>query len=344
MLDILQEVLRLRDVYVGRGYTPYLVFMGDVFDRDIQDADGAMRSVDLFRYLATEFADMYTVLGNHEQTYIRNNPFWYLVSKIEDTVLLSVKKALQPKSVKSCLRVPDIIVDGEVTFYFNHYGVPPKTPTKSGVAVGLFHQNVGSNDICKMWGTFDNVEEASYVQAYSYCFFGHMHLAYGRYYLNESETCVCEWLGSCGRTSILEVETAPLDVNIPAILIEDGKFIAIESNKFVRQSATECVDYTKVDLIRSNNAKLEAVKANIPSGVRGNTLLESVRMACDVAGMAGLLKLVNGSYDLLMATYRADLMQFTEINQDIAEPNSVKEAESVDEVIVEFGVDGNLPR
>jgi len=318
VMSILQNLLLLNDKYKRQGYTVRLIFLGDVIDSSTNNVEEAMRCVDIFRYITGEFDAVYSVLGNHEETYITNNPFWYLISSLDDEALSKVPRALQPKSVVPCIRVPDVLKDGNVTFYFNHYGVAPKVPVAGEVSIGLFHQNVGSNDICKMWGTFDNVEEASYVQMYNYCFFGHMHLAYGKYFLNEAETCLCEWLGSCGRTNVVEVETAPLSVNIPAVLITDGSFSSIDSNMVERKGPRECIDYTKVELMRGLREEATAIKDAIPRGLRSDTLFTSIQDAADAAGVGILTKLLGGSYEALLEDYKQDLKQLTDTSEAIS--------------------------
>lgn len=319
VLGVIKRLLEIKDQYAHMDYTVRLVLLGDVVDSSMANPEEAMRCVDMFRYIASEFDQIYSVLGNHEETYITNNPFWFLVSSLDDEALHIIPRALQPKSVYPCIVVPDTLTDGEVTFYFNHYGIPPKVPHSGGVAVGLFHQNVGSNDICKMWGTFDNVEEASYVQAYNYCFFGHMHMAYGKYYLNESETCVCEWLGSCGRTNVTEVESAPLNVNVPAVLIEDGHLVSIEDNFIERDGPDKCIDYAKLKIMRDTQLQTEEIKQAVPRGLQRDTLLSTISERAEIAGVGVLIKLLSGSYDALLEDYHHDLSQITTAEIELVE-------------------------
>lgn len=319
ILQILQNIAELSLKYRQKGYSPQLIFLGDVTDTSIANAEEAMRCVDVLRFFVSQFDRAYSVVGNHEETYIENNPFWFLVSEIGDKSLSRLPRALQPKSVYPCIAILDTLSDGEVTFYFNHYGIVPKVPEAEGVRIGLFHQNIGSNDICQMWGTFDNVEEAAYVQAYNYCFFGHMHMAYGKYELNEKGTCIAEWLGSCGRANILEVENAPLKVNVPAILVEDGIFNSIEDNYLTRPSAEECIDYDKANLMRTTAAQLKEMQDKIPTGTLSTSLLASVTEGINLAGLGPILTMLQGSYDSLWFQYQQGLQQVTEIVFDDGE-------------------------
>lgn len=322
ILSIIQGIVQIADKYRQAGHSVKVIFLGDVIDSSMNNADEAMRCIDILRFFISQFDAAYSVVGNHEETYIDSNPFWYLVSSIDDKELQALPRALQPRSVLPCLRIPGVLQDGNVTFYFNHYGIKAKTPEHGGITIGLFHQNVGSNDICKMWGTFDNVEEAAYIQAYRYCFFGHMHMAYGRYYLNEQHTCVCEWLGSCGRANILEVENAPLGVNIPAILIQDGQFIAVEDNEILRATASECINYDRVDMMRETVKQVQELQNTIPHGLTSKTLLASIKDAANIAGVGPVIDMLLGGYQNLQYQYREGLRQVTDASSDF-----IKEAD-----------------
>lgn len=311
VITVMEQIIGVRDKYANLGYSPNLIFLGDVFDGNITKSDDAMRSIDLFKYFTSLFARSYAVVGNHEETYTENNPFWFLASSIEDEDLRRFPRALQPQSISACISIPSVIVDGNVRFYFNHFGTPPKVPELSNnantVNIGLFHQNVGSNDICKMWGTFDNVEEASYVQGYQYLFFGHMHLAYGKYYLNDAHTCLGEWLGALCCTNVNEVESAPVGVNLPVVLVEDGDFVRVEDNLINRKDPKEVIDYPRLELYRESDAKLKEIKSVEQIGIVGHSLMECVRNAADTASLLGVLELLGSSYEHVRYMYRRAL-------------------------------------
>ena len=135
ILHTLTKLLDISQKYSSSGYNVNLVFLGDIIDGPISNPEDAMRCLDIFRYLGSEFNAMYTVLGNHEEHNVSNNPFWFMVSALEDQALSGLAKALQPQSLYSCITIPDKIVDGEVSIYFNHYGIQPKVPDTTGVNI-----------------------------------------------------------------------------------------------------------------------------------------------------------------------------------------------------------------
>lgn len=299
----MNDILKINSIYLGKGYNTVLLLLGDVFDSSVTKVSEAMQAVELFRFFCNQFVHCYSVVGNHEITYARDNPFWYLVSKIEDASLSSIERYIQPCGLTSTIAVPGIIFDGEVSIAFNHYGLPAKVLTTGETKIGLFHQNVGSNDICKMWGTFDNVEEANYIQSYNYCFFGHMHLAKGKYFLNDNHTCRGEWLGTIGRTKVTEVLDDSLDVNIPVILVEDGKFCGIQDNTITLKSFSECVDVERLKASEESKRAVAESKEVAIHNFKGTTLYETLLGSLAGSELATLYRMLSKSQNELMYWY-----------------------------------------
>lgn len=307
ILGAMSDIIAVVDKYKDKGYDVYLHLLGDVFDGSLTNASEAMQATEIFRYFCSNFKGVYSVVGNHEITYAQDNPFWFLVSIVNDDRLASVKRYIQPRGLCSTIVIPDKVEDGEVTFYFNHFGTPPKTPSATGVRIGLFHQNVGSNDICKMWGTFDNVEEAAYVQSYNYCFFGHMHLAKGKFFLNKEHTCQGEWLGTIGRTKVDEINAEDLSVNIPVVIVEDGKFSGIQDNFIELLAPAQCVDFEK---LRASQHSRELVleRQQVKSGsYKGKSLFETLELSFGDTPLAFLLDFLDHPLDEVISSYNSTL-------------------------------------
>lgn len=317
VMSVLVQITGVREKYEKQGYAVNLIFLGDVIDGPITQAEDAMRCQNLFRYYCSLFKNVYCVLGNHEANNVVSNPFWFLISELEDEALHGVNKALQPQGVEPVMRLPSTLQDGEVTFYFNHFGLNPKVPTTDGVAIGLFHQNVGSNDICKMWGTFTDVEEAAFMRAYNWSFFGHMHLALGRFYLNAEHTCIGEWLGTCVGTNVTEVETLPRECNIPAVLVEDGKFIEVQDNHINRSDPKSAIDYAKLKATRATNDLVTAVKNIAVKSSEQGTLYQRVLHAAEDIQLNALLEILSQSQEFVRNEYKRGLQDVSlEVEQD----------------------------
>lgn len=318
VMSAMQDISNINDKYKVEGYTTHLIFLGDVCDGSLSNASEAMQAIEILRYFCGRFDKVHAVVGNHELTYARDNPFWFLVSEVQDIELASARRFLQPRGLTNTISVPSVLTDGEVNFFFNHFGTTPKVPQQAGKHIGLFHQNVGSNDICKMWGTFDNVEEAAYVQGYHYCFFGHMHLAKGRYYLDESHTCVGEWLGTIGRTKVDEIQLESLDVNIPAVIVVDGKFVAVEDNTITLPPPVECIDYAKLRASQQSRKMVLERQQAVQSTFVGNSLFETLEIAFANTPHSFLLDFLDRPIDDVLYSYRQTLLHPGEDSEEDA--------------------------
>lgn len=311
VLSVLTQIEQIREGYSSDGFRVKLVFLGDVIDGPIVQSEDAMRCQNLFRYYCSLFDDTFCVLGNHEVNNVSSNPFWFLVFELEDKALHGLNKAIQPQGVEPVIRVPAVIEDGSVAFYFNHYGLNVKVPRTTGTAIGLFHQNVGSSSICKMWGTFTDVEEAAFMRAYNWSFFGHMHLAVGRYYLNHEHTCVGEWLGTCVGTNVTEVETLPRECNIPAVLVEDGNFIGVKNNYILRSNPSEVIDYAKLNATKATNEIVSNTKNIAVKNITAGTLYQRVYDAASDIKLGVLVDLLSESQEIIKNEYKKNLSDIT---------------------------------
>lgn len=316
ILTAMQDILNIAESYKQKGYSVRLMFLGDVFDAGSSNPADAMQLMEVFYFFTSVFDKVWSVVGNHEISYAANNPFWYLVAEMQDESLSTVRRYIQPRGLTSRIVVPDRVVDGDTVFYFNHYGTPAKVPDSGKVKIGLFHQNVGSNDICKMWGTFDDVEEASYIQGYNYCFFGHMHLARGEYWLNEAHTCKGEWLATIGRTKVDEIQDDFLDINIPAILIADGRFVSIESNYITLKGVQDTVDIQKYEASKRSRELVAKRKNSAASNYKGGTLYETLEGSFAGTPSGFLLGLLDKPWGDVYTDYRNALENVKDTNTE----------------------------
>lgn len=303
----MSDILEISKKYKEKGYAASLMLLGDVFDGSMPNASDAMQAIEVFRYFCGSFKQVYSVVGNHEITFAKDNPFWFLASEIGDESLRAIRRYLQPQGLCDTIKIPATVEDGEVTFYFNHFGTTPKVPIARGIRIGLFHQNVGSNDICKMWGAFDDVTEASYVQGYNYCYFGHMHLAKGKFFLNEEHTCQGEWLGTIGRTKVDEVRFEDLEVNIPAVLVDDGKFLSVEDNEITLQDPGVCIDYSKLQASQQSKKIIEEHRQVLQSEYKGETLYDTLKGAFAGTPMDFLLEFLSSPWEQVLQSYKETL-------------------------------------
>lgn len=305
ILNAMQDVIEIADSYRKKiqGCSVILMLLGDIFDNSMSNSSDALQANEIFRFFCSMFDTVYAVVGNHEITYARNNPFWFAVSEITDESLAGIARYIQPRGMTAQVIVTDRLTDGSVTFYFNHYGTKPKSPETRGVNIGLFHQNIGSTSICKMWGEFEDIEKTDYALRYQYLFFGHMHLAKGKYALSDYPKCIAEWLGTVGRTKVEEIDDKSLDVNIPAVLVDDGVFISIEDNFITLPGYDACVDKLKLKATQATREKIRERQKGIIASCAKGTLYDTLEQSLKDSPLMFLFELLDDSWGSVFSQY-----------------------------------------
>lgn len=242
-----------------------VLFLGDIFHRGYQDPFSAITGNNMIKALREEVCGVYTVLGNHEVSYYKDNPFYTLISDVESQRVKDAGlKVCKPVGLSNVVRVVDELVDGEVTFYFNHHGTGIAETKGTGVNIGLFHQDIVSPAVIEhaeeilgtnIYAKTMDVEGQGILNGYNYSFFGHMHQVFGMY--AQENGSILYYLGSLGRTSTVEVNDNFLTRDIPVVLVEDGRFVGIEKNLFELPKRDDCV---LVDDVEEDREKYEARK------------------------------------------------------------------------------------
>ena len=305
ILKSIGDIITIAERYKSEGDCKInLLLLGDVFDMSIRNASDAMQASEIFRFFCSQFDHVWSVVGNHELTYAKDNPFWFAVSEITDLDLQAIKRYIQPRGLTNTVSIVDKVVDGDVVFYFNHFNTPTKRPVDGVVRIGLFHQNIGSNSICKMYGQFDDVEKTPVIQSYNYCFFGHMHLAKGKYYINPEHTCLCEWLGTIGRTKIDEVIDSDLQVNIPAVIVDNGAFVSIDDNFIELVPGSMCIDKDKLAIEKQ---VMEIQRQSTVASFKGETLFKTLETTFKGTELEFFLGFLNRDYSIISREYKETL-------------------------------------
>ena len=196
------------------------------------------------------------VVGNHEFSYYRDNPFWTLFQNLEsDKIKEVISKSWEPAGLLDLVRVVDILEDGEVCFHFNHHPCKIGLPKPNKINIGLFHKDLCCKaiiDDMKMNLGLDiwdehmlNFDKSRLLDGYDYAFFGHMHKIYGVWnFTNDVSNykTVLYYLASLNRPNHSEVQNNFLERNIPAVIVDNGKFIGVEDNKFNIKRREESVN------------------------------------------------------------------------------------------------------
>lgn len=288
MSDILNKIIHIKDTYEQNGYSVNLIVLGDLFNRGIADPTEAMHALEFFKYIFSLFSKVYAVIGNHEFTYYKNNPFWFLISNIEDKSIVNIQKKMkQPLGFTNYIHIVDRVINGNVSLIFNHYGVGIKEINKElEINIGLFHQDIGSKQITKMYSKYEDIETNDTLAYYDYCFFAHLHNANGIYKINDK--FIAYYLQSLGRSNHTEVEDTNLERIIPVIKIENGVFSGIDENKIMLPSRDEILNVEQILITQKLYQESKAIKKETEHIVIGTSLYET------------LLKSVEGTEDSIV--------------------------------------------
>lgn len=261
--DVMKKLLNIAVKYRQRGYVVTALLLGDVFHNSYKDVTEALLDKDFFNLWKLKIGDIYTVMGNHEFTYYRANPFYTAIASIESERVNRVSnKIWTPVGTMNVFRVVDELKDGEVTFYFNHYNTGVQQP-HGDVNIGLFHQELLDPQIANEvrfssnklnWTKKTELENSGILSGYRYCFLGHMHTVYGVWKAGDT---YLQYLASLGRTNETEVGNNFLERNVPAVIVEDGKFIAVEDNFITLLPREDCI---VEEVITRNHEKYEEQK------------------------------------------------------------------------------------
>jgi hypothetical protein len=235
-----------------------VLWLGDIFHNSYRTPAESGSDVSLMARIGDHCDYMYSVVGNHELTYYRDNPFWSLVNSIDSEAVKGiVNKNWQPRGYKDIITILDYLVVGDVCFYFNHYGCDNLVAKRHGekVSIGLYHKPICTPDIytdmkltygTSMW-EHDSIDFQSndIFGRYDWVFLGHYHSIYGKWKLGDSTNVY--YLASHGRTAHPQVCDVMLERNFPAIILEKGsesdvyRFSRVEDNLYRLWSRAESV-------------------------------------------------------------------------------------------------------
>lgn len=254
-----ERVIAIAIKYKKAGYNIVTIYGGDIYHRGYRSIEEALRDSNFFHLWGNKFGEQYVVVGNHELTYTKNNPFYSLVSEVNSTTLKSISRCIMPvKGVYPVFKVQDTLEDGEVVFTFNHYKTGVKPPIPGKINVGIFHQEICSPQIAEETKKMLKQEQGYVVSpkcqsfdvlsGYQYSFLCHMHKVVGIW--GRPDGSVVAGLGSLGRTNVTEVNNDFLTRIVPVVKVEDGKITGVEAEQFDLMPYEECVNVRTLKVAR----------------------------------------------------------------------------------------------
>lgn len=177
-----------------------VILSGDIYHRGFNDLDSS-RPIkkywsELKHLLNNRKGELYSVIGNHEFSYSRNNPFWLQDDVIfktpEDIIDNGVHIYLESYHSKKSIREFRDKVQADVCVTHNEV-LPPEMADFIRKESG---RRIFTSNKCTSFSRYD-------VQA---LFVGHMHQIVDTFMVNdEGKNFEVQYLGSIGRTSVEEV-------------------------------------------------------------------------------------------------------------------------------------------
>lgn len=267
MLDVQIKLTRIAVDYKKAGYDVVALFLGDIFHSSYRDVTSALVDKEFITMWNDKIGKIYSVVGNHELTYYKANPFYTAIAEMQSEKIKAItNKVWTPLGATTTINVVDELIDGEVCFLFNHYGTNISAPKDGLINIGLFHQDLIDPQIKREMERSDRrlsfvketeLENSAILRGYQYCYFGHLHTVYGAWKAGETYLV---YLASLGRTNEGEVRNDFLERNIPAVLVEDGQLKGIKDNFIQLLPREECIREDVLEKMREHSVKQKEKK------------------------------------------------------------------------------------
>lgn len=283
-MQVKQELIRLIHKYKMMGCKVVLLFLGDIYDNSFRNVSRALIEFDTMTFITSLCDDAYSVIGNHELTYKKDNPFWTLVSNVKEDMENLPTTNLVIQGTSGVIKITDRLIDGEVVFNFNHYGTGILKPIPDKINIGLFHQDIVcvpavNGAINRGLNPYEteaiHLEEHDVIQGYQYSYFGHFHKYYGKWIIDQGR--VIHYLGSLGRPNVSEVKDNYLERTIPCVIVDDGKFIEVVDEKFNLMSEHLCVKFDVVEKEKKKREKIKDIKRTINQDILCSDVITTVK-------------------------------------------------------------------
>lgn len=264
---VIDKIFETASKYASAGYEVNIIFLGDITDNSFKDQNKAIYLNNIF-VLLKRIANIYSVLGNHEMSFYKDNPFWSLMNKMpSEKVRAVINRSWQPTGLIQLVDVVDTLDLGETVLHFNHHATDISRPIEGKYNIGLFHKDVVSRAVIDSVKATDNSEifEANpiYIEnnpevlrGYDVCYFGHMHKIYGEWaYVDEvtNKEVTLRYLGSLGRPNQTEVNDRTLERDLAAIIVDsEGRIVSRDSNLITLPDRKSCVKEEVVAVQQAN--------------------------------------------------------------------------------------------
>ena len=259
-----------------------VIIAGDLFHREFAKLDHVKPWMNYFQKLKvlvnSRGGQLYSVIGNHEYTYYKDNPFWLMQGLL--------------------IKTPHTIMCNGVKFYLDSYPSQKADRefvnrvtadiciTHTEVIDASVHAEIESNWKKPMYISKRPVGYDRFDVKYLFC--GHLHMALGQYVyvddedLDGKQTRI-QYLGSLGRTNVMEISNKFLERLLPVVCVDEKGEISIkqlsvylreyestvipvevEAARKQREARKEYLASKQIELVDNPFEKLKEKYGNIP--------------------------------------------------------------------------------
>ena len=259
---------RIRDEGIKFADTHEVVFlfMGDVFYKGISDYKFAIWWNNFFLEL-NSIGQVYSLVGNHELSYQKNNMFWDLVQKGNHHLALGQMPLIS---------ITNTLALGDVSFHMFHFdrSIEDKLELNK-VNIGLYHKDLMDDtvagilkrkyetDLLTQYIHYRDIKELKNISCMDKCYFGHMHKAFGTFTMINRETnqqTELVYLASLGRTNKIEVMELDNIRRIPVIEIDDGN-VSYDYFELELLDFKQCMDLVALEKQEEKTEEQKIIKS-----------------------------------------------------------------------------------
>jgi hypothetical protein len=228
-----------------KGDIDIIIFPGDVFHMGFVSSRDCMLFWIAWFYRMSKKYKIFCVIGNHEITYSKNNPFWK-IAKMSSSIIGN-----RGESYMELFTVVDTLDVEGIKIGFEHYG----TKIEDNCDIVVSH-NVYMNPLIERMlreqdnrslRTFDYRDVAE-VKGMRILVVGHLHTAYGEFRVDreDGEYTLIKFLGSLGRTDVSQVNDFDLNRDVFCIYVNGDEIARLDNIAINLPPFAECCDLTAV--------------------------------------------------------------------------------------------------
>lgn len=248
----------------------YLIFLGDIFHSKFHSEVSFNHWVQKFLILRAKCNGIFSVVGNHELTYVDHNPFWSLINEVESVQLQSIGcKALGNLPI---VRVVDYIDIFDFRFNFNHYGQTIENYYEN-TSFLLSHNYwlsdelkrsmrlLGNVQVDSRHFTYNEIRDDCDLMYFDEVFLGHNHMMIGDYTFKWNDDILpytnVHFCGSLGLTNKNEVLKTPDYRNIYYIdIINQGNYkVDFFSKPLLKKDSYVIDDFENIESTEKYNTE-----------------------------------------------------------------------------------------